>query len=148
MIPKLPTENSDVLKPVRVEEKDLRGAFFSLPVQMRNDEMGRPVGAEMKADEIASPPWRIVMVMGSIPHVVADDGSWVVEPSASRLADPRTEPNARLIAAAPDLLAAAREVLRHEVGDYSRAELTGGRARAVEALRAAIKKSEERDRTP
>lgn len=81
-------------------------------------------------------PWHVGMRPG--PMIYAKDGGWVARCDLSLMSDQAA--NARLIAAAPDLLAACEAMLDYEDMDYtpSHKDRMFMRDRAITAARAAI----------
>lgn len=81
-------------------------------------------------------PWTVKRsARNGFPWVVCDNG---LQPSDIMLGVPEVEANARLIAAAPDLLAALRSVLTLVDGGFK----VGPKTHVVEDIRAAIAKAE------
>ena len=104
-------------------------------------------------------PWVVEVAQGKYPYVVADQGKGWDNPLVCSLyedvtpedsvtigawlqANPNAAPNARLIAAAPDLLAALKTLLdAASVGHYPFDETKGWKHPALQAARSAITKA-------
>ena len=82
-------------------------------------------------------PWRYVHAPGYCGELIAQDGTtiaeFVVEPSLD---------NARLIAAAPELLAALKFIVSEWGYDGHGGELEDGESEVIDKVRAAIAKAE------
>lgn len=97
----------------------------------------------MSAGKHAAGPWHVGGILGRRPIIYAADGYAVADAMTHHGSHvDQADANARLIAAAPDLLAAAKNIEQWWL-DIGMSEF-GGAPHAIFAIRAAIAKAEGR----